>query len=461
MRQVLAVALVSSTLLGAGVGCGSTGSSAPPEPRSLAGSAVAQPAVAPAPAPSPVSSSETSDGHAPSAALQVEQAPVAPTPPGHDFTAVGHALFAVGACGDSPAPEGFPEKLLAAHCAEVRRVQADYKARWVDRARAFFAEKVPAGLPKKVVYPFAGGDLSTALTVYPDADEITTLSLEPAGDPRTLAVLTSQSTGRRSNEGTSKGSSKGTSNEKANEKAIERALSTIRSELGFLYRVNFSNTMNLIGAMRAGELPTQLVFGLSALAVHGFEVVSLRYFSLAEDGSIVYLTDEDVAAAPDVSKGKASARNRVFANAEIGFRRPGGRVQIYRHLQVNLDDDHTTKDPRVLRHLADKGEVAGMTKAASYLLSWPSFSSIRDYLLDHVVWMVSDATGVPPKYGKERGFEYETYGRFKTPHIGGGQEDWRAEWEAQPSRALAFRFGYYDGSAQHTNHLVIMRKPAR
>jgi hypothetical protein len=103
-----------------------------------------------------------------------------------------------------------------------------------------------------------------------------------------------------------------------------------------------------------------------------------------------------------------------------------------------------------------------MTKAASYLLSWPGFSTIRSYLTSNVTWMVSDATGVPPKWGKPAGFEYETYGMFKSPHIGGDNElmrGWRAEWEAQPRRRLPFRFGYYDGSPEHTNHLVIMRKP--
>src|SRR5262245_38585448 len=36
-------------------------------------------------------------------------------PGGHDFTAEGKALLAVGACGDAPAPEGFDPQVLAAH----------------------------------------------------------------------------------------------------------------------------------------------------------------------------------------------------------------------------------------------------------------------------------------------------------------------------------------------------------
>ena len=62
-------------------------------------------------------------------------------------------------------------------------------------------------------------------------------------------------------------------------------------------------------------------------------------------------------------------------------------------IYTDVDGVYTT-DPRVVKHLEAKGPIAGMTKAASYLLSWDSFSTIRDYLTGHVVWMVSDATGV-------------------------------------------------------------------
>ena len=352
---------------------------------------------------------------------------------GHDFTPEAKALLAVGACGDGSAPASFDPKLLAGHCEVIKKAQDDYLAQWVRPAHSFFVEHVPSDVPRKAVYPFAGGDLSTALTVYPDADEITTISLEPAGDPRALSDL------------------------KGGE--LDRALKKVENELKFLYRVNFSNTINMIDAMREGTLPTQLIFGLSALKIHGFDVVSLRYFRLEPDGSIHYLDDAEVAAVPSPGKARATVRNRVLANAEIQFRRPGGRVQVYRHIQWNLDNEHLKSDPRVIKHLEAKGAIAGMTKAASYLLSWDSFSTMRDYLIGHVSWMVSDATGVAPKWGKPAGFEYETYGDFTGPHIQAGgsiAKDWRVEFESEPKRDLAFRFGYYD--KKNANHLIIMKK---
>ena len=167
-----------------------------------------------------------------------------------EFVDQAKELLAGAACGNGATPANIPAKMQKVHCDFVKKAQEQYREKWITPARAFFAQHVPADAPKKVVYPFAGGDLSTALTVYPDADEITTLSLEPGGDPRSLRAIPAS--------------------------VLEAAMSTVRRELRFLYVVNFSNTMNMIEAMRGGRLPTQLIFGLSALYLHGFELTSLR-----------------------------------------------------------------------------------------------------------------------------------------------------------------------------------------
>jgi hypothetical protein len=412
-----------------------TGSATSTTPTAPVGSASAPAAAA--------GSGSAADAVANAPATPPAAAPAAPPPSplpagGHDFTVEAKALLTVGACGDGTPPDGIKPEEIAAHCDEVKKAQTDYIDQWVKPASDFFSQHVPKDIPKKVVYPFAGGDLSTALTVFPDADEITNISLEPAGDPRDIDTL------RGAN--------------------LARALKTVAYELKFLYRVNFSNTKNMIDAMRGGALPTELIFALSALKIHGYEVVGLRYFKINDDGSLHYLDDGDLAKAPKTSK--PETRNWFFANAELQFRKGNGRVQVYRHIRQNLGNDDSPgigpglkKDPRVLRYLEAKGPVSAMTKAASYLLSWESFSLMRDYLLKNVVWMVSDATGIAPKWGKAAGFEYETYGNFVGPHIPAGSgisKDWRTEFESEPHRDLGFRFGYYD--IHNANHLIIMRK---
>jgi hypothetical protein len=342
------------------------------------------------------------------------------------------ALLVVGACAEGTPPESVSTKTVEAHCKTVRKAQDAYRQGWVSGAREFFAANVPNHVPRTVVYPFAGGDLSTALTVYPDADEITTLSLEPAGDPRALSRL--------------------------GEGQLRAALAVVAKELSSLYRSSYSKTMDMIGAMRGAKLPTQLIFGLSALAIHGYEPVAMRYFRLTATGDIEYLTETDFAAIDKITD--AGKRNRELSNVEIRFKKKGGtREQVYRHIMANLDDKHLAAEPAALAHLEKKGTVAAMTKAASYLLSFNNFATMRKYVIDHVEWMVSDSTGLPPKYGTPAAFEYETHGSYEASNMKAGAEvtpAWVALYKQQPKRPLTFRFGYPD--KKWRGHLIIMRK---
>ena len=68
---------------------------------------------------------------------------------------------------------------------------------------------------------------------------------------------------------------------------IAAALPTVATELKSFYESNFSRTLAMIDAMRAGKLPTQLIFSLSALALHGYEPIQLR---TAPDGSLLATT---------------------------------------------------------------------------------------------------------------------------------------------------------------------------
>jgi len=367
-------------------------------------------------------------GAAATAAAQTPPPAAAP----QELLEEARALLVVGACADGAVASVKPEA-YAAHCKGVRAAQDDYRKQWLAHATEFFKANVPAGLPKTVVYPFAGGDLSTALAVYPDADEITTISLEPAGDPRALARLS--------------------------EKELAAALPAVSKELGALYRHNYSKTMDMISAMTTARLPTQLIFGLSALWLHGYELTSMRYFTLTPEGGVRYLTAEDIKRLDAVAN--LNKRNSQYGNVELRFRKKGGREQVYRHLLANLDDEHLRATPATLLHLEKKGRIAAMTKAASYLLTFDNFKGMRKYLIDHVEWMVSDSTGLAPKYGTPAGFEYEVWGQYDVSNMPEGKgvtPQWTALYAAQPRRPLKFRFGYPSGGPKYTPHLIIMRK---
>jgi hypothetical protein len=338
-----------------------------------------------------------------------------------DYTPQAAELYRVAACGgDAAIPQRLDKRVIDKHCDRLRRLYTHHRGWWIAKAKTFIAKIRPADAPNVVVYPFGGGDLSSALAVFPDATEITTLSLEPAGDVRTIDTVGS-----------------------------ERLAADLKyAALGIrkLYNAAYSATVLLQDVAKA-ELPGTLIYILAGLALHDMEPVRLRYFRIEADGTLSYTTS-------------------VSGSVEIEFRprgTPNAPVRIYRHIDANLDDAHTTATSPVMKHLAAKGRVSVMTKAASFLLWRDDFSTIRDYILTNAGWMISDATGIPPKLAAKAGFAQDTYGDFAAPYFTRDpknvRKDMIALWKDQPHRDLKFRFGYPD--KQEHNHLLVMRRAAK
>jgi hypothetical protein len=361
---------------------------------------------------------------------------------GQDFTREVKLLFRIVACaGSDPIPPGL-ETVVEAHCKALRPLMEAYREKYIRGPQDFLQSLQPKDLPTSVVYPFGGGDLLSALTTYKDLREVTTLSLEHSGDPRRIVGIDAA--------------------------RLEDSLLRVRKGISGLLWLSDSTSENMIQLQR-GEIPGQLAFFLIGLAVHGHEPTALRYFRVEPDGSLHYLNEAGIAA---LEPHKAKQLNTVwkspdfslaFSNSELHFRPRGSNEapRVHRHIAANLMDGPLAKDPRVLKHLEQKGRVAAMTKAASYTLWSKSFSRVRRYLVAHLEFMISDSTGIPPQYAAAAGLIQETYGNFDGPFLEANMkdgEDFCALWAGQPKRELKFRYGYVDVLRQ--NHLLVTKRPA-
>jgi hypothetical protein len=375
----------------------------------------------------------TSEGGAVAAADAGGPAPEEPLA-GTPYTKEIQAAFRVAACAgdDSFIPAGIDKKMVDNHCATLKSGYEEYKREWIDVAGPFLAKLRPANLPKQVVYPFGGGDLVTALATFPDATELTTISLEIAGDIRGIT--------------------------KPDNKRLATELSTLREHLGKLFLKAHSRTINLDIETR-GAVPGEAAFTLAAMAIHGFEPITYRYFDFSDDGSLHYLTDADIAKAEKAGK---TGRGGPFANAEIRFKKTGtNEVRILRHVAYDLSDGNLKSHPALMKHLDTKSKVSAMTKAASHLL-WDdaNFSVIRDWLMKHTDWMISDTTGVPPRIAKKNGFEQDYYGQYEYAEPFGtvNNKDMNEFHEKFKGNApISFRYGYPDNKSH--GHIVVTHKP--
>ena len=348
-----------------------------------------------------------------------------------DYVVDARLLSRLVACaGDAELPTTWPSAVLKRHCTLLRDQVTRYRARWIDRTRPFLAKVVPADVPKAVVYPFGGGDLLTALATFPNADEFTTISLESAGDVRGVGSIAG--------------------------KDIATSLDSTYDHLRRLLVVSHSKTTNL----RAGShssLPGEIAFALVAFSVFDYEPVSLRYLRLDAQGKVAYLQASELGPSKDGSN--------PFANVEITFRSRQDEkapLRVYRHFAANLDDSHFQANRPLALHLAAKGDVAALIKAASYLLWFDTFSHIRAYLLDHATWMLSDSTGIPPSLARAAGFEQECFGLFHGPMLAqysNTKSEFLALWEASPRQPLPFYFGYPDVDGH--GHMMVTRRAGK
>ncbi len=403
-----------------------------------------KPPIPPTAAP-PVTTAPTAavtDAGSADSATAVVPPPTAPLV-GRDFLAEGKEIFRVAACGsDDPLPPKIDTAMVEEHCTDLRAKYTQYKTNWIDVATPFIAALRPKDLPKTVVYPFGGGDLMSALATYPDLTEITTVSLEAAGDARKIDALPA--------------------------KQLKAELKKNRVNLGKLFDKAHSRTDNLDMEAK-GTLPGGIVFMMVALALHGYEPTSLRYFKLTPDGAVNYLEAADIAKlAADAAKKpkKEEATLAIFKHVELQFRKKGdvaAPTKVLRHMAFNLDNEHMKQDPSMLKYLEARGKVSAMAKAASHLLWSDDFSTIRDYLATHMEWMISDSTGLPPKAATKAGFVQDTYGQFTWPIAFGtadnkNGEDMKRLFKTNPQHDLAFRYGYPDRDSHA--HMIVTHKPS-
>jgi len=433
---------------------------ATPSPTPAPAATPPAPAVAPAPAAPAAVAAAPAAPAAGSAAVASAPAAAKPGEPpaleGTNFIADAKLLYRIAACGnaDAPLPEDLThgdgklaaklEPIVAAHCKAILSRIAEFRTTYFDKGRTWFDSVVPKDVPPTVVYPFGGGDLLSALVAFPDATEITTISLEQAGDPRRLRTLTPA--------------------------AIERSLGALRLEIGGLISVG-SNTSENLSNQQRNDLPGQVSSFLLGLVAGGYEPVAMRYFTLDDKGAIHYLAQAEI---DDIDQqaqktGPKSLKHdwlspnfsQAFANVEIQYKKPGDdQLRIHRHIGWNLGDPYLGKHPEIIRHLEQKGPVTVLVKGASYLLYRDDFSVMRGYLLGHLKWMLSDSTGIPPTFAKPAGMVQETYGHFEGAFLESAQDNrhddaFVALWKSQKTRRLPFRFGYVDKDKQA--HLVVTR----
>ena len=110
---------------------------------------------------------------------------------GQDFIGDAKLLFRIAACGGSDAVDDKLEKIVERHCKAISEQLDKFRALYFVKGAPFFDEDRAEGCCRRPSsIRSAAAICCRALVAFPDATEITTISLELAGDPRRIEKLT-------------------------------------------------------------------------------------------------------------------------------------------------------------------------------------------------------------------------------------------------------------------------------
>lgn len=312
-----------------------------------------------------------------------------------------------------------------------------YRTEYIPAMRNFFSSVLPV-CSEEVVYPFCGGDSASVLLAFPAARTVTMLSLEQVGDPLAYWDL----------------------NSAEREMELQHAIRF----LGGTLEVGSNTSENLSAGQRL-NIPFQLCSLVTGLIVHGCEILSVRFFTLNEDGSMRYYTRDEIVSlkreAPTalVASWDTPAAARCFSNAELTYLSAAGETRCLRHIAANLQNERFHEDTPLYRHLAGKHSVDSLIKGASYLLWDETHTNLSEFLLMTSQVILSDSTGIPLARALSANRKVETYGRFDGAFLNRANKYHESEmvefWRSRAHSPMPHRFGYVD--CNNHPHLMIQR----
>jgi hypothetical protein len=273
-----------------------------------------------------------------------------------EFTAEARVLFDLVTCRGKP-PAGLDPAVVREFCGR-QAPRLDRARSALARLDAAVAPRRPARVPSSVVSPLSDAGLLAALSAYPAARNVTTVTPRRAGDPR-LASQVRDAAGLRAflaqvegdTEALAWGSARGREGE---------------------------------GARDGAALPVLL----AALAAAGEEPVGLRFFRVEPAGTLHYLGPSEIAAV------ERAGGPDPFASCEVEFARPGhpGERRVVRHLAADLTDRGVAASPGSLAYLSSKGPVAVLLAGAGELAG-DGYGRLRELTLRQAAIVVSDGSG--------------------------------------------------------------------
>lgn len=225
-----------------------------------------------------------------------------------------------------------------------------------------------SGDPKTLFYPFAGGDFYYANLFFPKADTTIMIGLEPTG---TVFNPDQQS-----------------------DSALLVYLQNLPNSLFFPHRLGFFRTKSMAVDFRKGLLNGTLHTVLFYMARFNANIHYIKHFNLDTAGKEVIQTTQGIA-------------------YKVGYSLDGDKhVRELVYFSYDVSNAALARQPMLMKWLNKRGKVMTFFKAASYLMHYESFSTLRNFVNTRTVRLMQDDSGLPYGFMLNNGFDVKLLGRY-------------------------------------------------
>ncbi|MEB3831665.1 hypothetical protein [Phormidium sp. CCY1219] len=225
-----------------------------------------------------------------------------------------------------------------------------------------------------IFYPFSGPDFLYGYSLFPEGREFVMVGLEPVGDIPNLQNL-----------------SPGQLNSK---------LQNVNQSLYAILQFSFFRTKDMaVDLADKGVLPILFVF----MARTNNQILDVNYVGLDKEAKIQILDNGE-------------NTQGMIPGVKISFLPEGAsEPRTVYYFSTDLSDEGLQKTPEFSEFVRQMGTPVTYLKAASYLMHYDSFSTIRNLIFDQSSHVLQDDSGIPLRYFDEQKWDLTFYGTYIQP----------------------------------------------
>ncbi len=268
---------------------------------------------------------------------------------------------------------------------------------------------------RNVYYPFAGADVVTIHTIYPNAKNYVMFGLEIEGRIPDF--------------------------DKIPAKNMEKNLTNLNQSISHLMSLSFFMTKHMAGDFIRTDFYGTTPILMAFVARMGNEVLNVQHVKLNKEGDIETYN-------PEEEKIKQTPWDNIVTGIQIQFRKhKKAPIQTLNYFCINIANENLEKNNEFLLFLDKYKPTNTYVKAASYLMHGANYSIIKDKLLEITQVLLQDDSGVPYRFFKNDSWKVTLYGKYNGPiplFKGHFQKDYFNDYQTNKDkiRDLDFGIGY-------------------